>query len=132
MSKYMTKQREALLSFLAEHTDESFSARQIADELSSAGISVSAVYRNLAALEQNGELKRVVSGNGREVMYRYSGGEHCKSCLHLSCKICGVTSHMSAEGAKMLIKNLEESDGFGVDISDTIIYGICKKCRAAS
>ena len=59
MPKYMTKQRKALLSFLSAHADEKLSARQIAQTLSGEGISISAVYRNLSALEQEGKIRRV-------------------------------------------------------------------------
>lgn len=64
MPKYMTKQRKALLSFLSAHADEELSARQIAQTLSGEGISISAVYRNLSALEQEGKIRRV-SKNGK-------------------------------------------------------------------
>ena len=129
MSKYMTKQREVLLDFLSEHTDESFSAKQIADALASSDISVSAVYRNLSALEGEGKLKRTVGGSSREVLYRFSGSEHCLKSLHMSCKVCGVTSHMSAKTARQMEKLLADNEGFALDIPDTIIYGICAACR---
>ena len=47
--KYMTKQRKALLRYLSQHADETLSAKQIEAALSGEGISISAVYRNLAA-----------------------------------------------------------------------------------
>ena len=60
MAKYLTRQRKRLLEYLSEHTDEQMSARQIADALAADEISVSAVYRNLSALEEEGLLKRSV------------------------------------------------------------------------
>ncbi len=56
MAKYLTRQRKRLLEYLSEHTDEQMSARQIADALATDEISVSAVYRNLSALEEEGLL----------------------------------------------------------------------------
>ena len=51
MAKYLTRQRKRLLEYLSEHTDEQMTARQIADALTADNISISAVYRNLSALE---------------------------------------------------------------------------------
>lgn len=83
MPKYMTKQRKALLSFLSAHADEELSARQIAQTLSGEGISISAVYRNLSALEQEGKIRRVSKNGSREVFYQYTDCTACKNCLHL-------------------------------------------------
>ncbi len=129
MSKYMTKQREALLGFLAEHHDESFSARQIAESLNGDKISISAVYRNLSALEEDGKLRRVIKGGGREVFYQYADCEECKECLHLSCKKCGKTYHMSAQGADMLMNSVAAQEKFFIDKVGTVLYGVCEKCR---
>ena len=130
MSKYMTKQREVLLGFLSEHPDESFSARQIAERLKDDKISVSAVYRNLSALEEDGKLRRVMQGTGREVFYQYADCDACKECLHLSCKKCGKTYHMSTQGADMLMNNVASQEKFFIDKVETVLYGICEKCKA--
>ena len=60
MAKYLTRQRKRLLESLSEHTDEQISARQIAEDLAADQISISAVYRNISALEEEGLLKRSV------------------------------------------------------------------------
>ena len=60
MAKYVTKQREKLLACLTEQADKQITARQIAEILTADKISISAVYRNLAALEEEGILKRIV------------------------------------------------------------------------
>ena len=54
----MTKQRKALLAFLSAHADEELTARQMEQALSEQGISISAVYRNLADLEKEGKVRR--------------------------------------------------------------------------
>lgn len=60
MAKYVTKQREKLLACLTKQADKQITARQIAEILTADKISISAVYRNLAALEEEGILKRIV------------------------------------------------------------------------
>ncbi len=129
MPKYITKQRKALLSYLSRHADEKLSARQMEAELGGEGISISAVYRNLADLEKEGKVRRVNCSGSREVFYQYTEGEHCRECLHLSCEKCGKTYHMNNAGAEMLIQNLAQSDEFAIDKANTVLYGVCKECR---
>lgn len=129
MSKYITKQRKALISFLSNHTDEQLSANQIADGLKNDNISLSAVYRNLIELEAEGKVRRCANNKLREVLYQYIDADCCKNCLHLSCKMCGKTYHMDNRGANQLIKNVALSEMFEIDKSDTVLYGICKLCK---
>lgn len=84
MAKYLTRQRKRLLEYLSEHTDEQISARQIAEDLAADQISISAVYRNISALEEEGLLKRSVREGTREVFYQYIASEACKDSLHLA------------------------------------------------
>lgn len=130
MPKYMTKQRKALLGYLAQHADETLSARQIEAALAGDGVSISAVYRNLSELEKEGKIRRVNQSGSREVFYQYTDSAHCRECLHLSCEKCGKTYHMNREGAQMLIQNLAQSDEFAIDKASTVLYGVCKDCRS--
>lgn len=129
MPKYMTKQRKILLEYLSLHADEKLSAKQMAEDLNSRGISASAVYRNLSDLEKEGKIRRVNQSGSREVFYQYTDGELCKDCLHLSCEKCGKTYHMNSQGAQMLVQNLAQSDDFTIDKANTVLYGVCRECR---
>ena len=129
MPKYMTKQRKALLEFLSAHADEELTAKQMEQALSEQGISISAVYRNLAELEKEGKVRRSSKSGSREVYYLYTDGSECRDCLHLSCEKCGKTCHMSMEGAQTLSEALAQSDEFTVDKSNTVLYGVCKSCK---
>ena len=99
---YMTQPRKRLLTYLHAHPDETLSAGQISRELPE--ISVSAVYRNLAALEEDGSVRKVVKSGSREVFYQYMQAESCKAHLHLSCKKCGKTFHMNEQETEALLK----------------------------
>lgn len=129
MGKYVTRQRKALLCYLSAHPDEILSAKQIAGDLEKSDISLSAVYRNLAFLEEDNIIKRVTLKGSREVGYRYIGNCECRDCLHLSCKKCGRTFHLDSPSADILIKTVAACDGFSVDKQSTVLSGICKKCR---
>lgn len=129
MATYWTKQRKRLLAYLAEHRDEQITARQIARDLTAEKISVSAVYRNLAALEEGGFLKKSVRENTRELYYQYIAAEECKGRLHLSCLHCGRIIHLGIPVTEALLQKTLETTGFQIEPSETILYGICAACR---
>ncbi len=128
MPKYATRQRKLLLDYLARHHDETLTAGQIADALAADGISRSAVYRNLASLEEAGKVRRTV-GAGRESQYRYADAAECRNSLHLSCMKCGRTFHMALPDAALLETSLAENEGFAIDKASTVLYGTCGDCQ---
>lgn len=131
MARYMTMQRKLLLDYLSHHPHEALSAKQIADALGEERISASAVYRNLAVLEEDRLVKRTSRAGSHEAFFQYTDGDGCAEKLHLSCKRCGKTIHMNASGAEMLIRTIAETDGFSVDRSASVIFGICETCQQA-
>lgn len=128
MSKYSTQQRKTLLLYLSEHPDEHLSTRQIATALEADKISLSAVYRNLAALEAEGKIRRYAKSGSREVFYQYTDAEPCKGALHMTCTKCGQTFHMAAETAALVTAQLEQQEGFRLDFGETVLFGVCKSC----
>ncbi len=129
LPKYVTKQRKILLDYLTKHTDDPLPVQEIAEALEQESISKSSVYRNLAELENEGVVRRKYRGAGRELLYQYVGAEACKGSIHLSCKQCGRTFHMTAAGADQLLRAVAETEGFAVDKGDTVLYGVCEDCR---
>lgn len=129
MARYQTQQRRRLLVFLSENPDRMFSARELWEELNDASVSQSAVYRNLAELEQSGEIARVVRAQSREVCYRSLRNEACRGRFHLTCLRCGKTIHMNAASAGRLLREVGTVDGFAVDAQQTTLYGLCADCR---
>ncbi len=129
MAAYQTKQRKTLLDYLAQHPDESLSAAAIAQALPGETISLSAVYRNLSALEEEGKVRRVSRNGSREVYYQYTDLQECRTHLHLLCKSCGATTHMDPEDSTFLIRLLARHEQFAVDTVDTVLYGTCEACQ---
>ena len=120
----MTKQRKTLLGYLSAHPDEALSAQEIAAALEGEGVSLSAVYRNLAELETDGQIRRT-SREGSQ----FTGSDACRNSLHLKCKKCGRTFHMDSTGAAQLLGVVEKAEGFAVDKGDTVLYGVCEICQ---
>lgn len=127
MAKYLTKQRRQLSSYLEQHTDELLTVQDISQALD--GISVSAVYRNLSAMEEDGLLKRTIRENTREAFYQYIATPACRDSLHLSCRLCGKSIHLGDQETRQLLDSTLQTTGFQIDKSETILYGICADCR---
>ena len=126
MQSYKTRQRDILISYLTEHTDEQLSARNISEALADEGISLSAVYRNLNSLALEGKISRITGNSKREAYYRYIG--HCGGLLHLTCTACGRTVHMNMRDTQAFSRALDRSSGFKIDPSATVLYGLCARC----
>lgn len=126
---YKTEQRNILLEFLQNNPDTMFSGKQIETSLSHQNISRSAVYRNLAALESENKIRRVTVSGCREVFYQYYDTQNCKNHIHLSCKKCGKIFHMENGLADTFISQINTSQGFEINKSETTLYGICSGCK---
>lgn len=129
LSVYATKQRKVLLDFLKSHADEVFSADRICESLGSEDISLSAIYRNLSALEAAGKVQRVTKGGCRRVFYRYKAADKCREHIHLSCEKCGKTFHMPLPATNRLIDNVKKNTDFEIDRTETVLYGVCGECK---
>lgn len=129
MSKYITKQRKILQDYLSKHIDEELSAKQVAEELASEGISLSAIYRNLVDLEQENMVVQYKKEGSREIYFRYINSVVCKERFHLSCKICRKTWHMSDEESKYLENRMSQYFHFLVDKPKTVFNGTCEQCQ---
>ncbi len=124
MPNYQTKQRRRLLDFFSAQPNEAFSAKQITGELED--ISASAVYRNLALLEEQGLVRRSAKAGSREVFFQLAQGDHR---LHLSCERCGRIYPVEGESAVELLQSIVSAQRFAVDPANTVLYGICGECQ---
>ncbi len=127
---YSTEQRNALLSFLSENPDKMFSAKQIFANFSGNEISKSAIYRNIAELENEGKIKRCAKTGSREAFYQFVGCSDCKTHIHLSCQKCGKIFHLENSFAENIISVLEKNAGFELSKGESTLVGICKECKA--
>ena len=129
---YNTEQRAALLNFLTENPDKTFSAKEIAASLAGRNISKSSVYRNLAELENEQKIKRVTKAGSKESFYQFFDNSECRNHIHLSCTKCGKIFHLESEQTERLVTEVEAADGFEVSKSETTLYGTCRECGVKS
>ncbi|MCR4874422.1 MAG: transcriptional repressor [Clostridia bacterium] len=127
--QYNTKQRDILINFLEENRDKTYSVEDITNALVNMDISPSAVYRNLATLENEGRVRKVFKTGARKAFYQYVDSSKCKGRLHLYCTKCGSTTHLDSMDSLYIIQNLKQNASFDLDQDNTIIYGLCRKCK---
>lgn len=121
--KNYSKQREAILEVLRS-TDTHPTAAAVYEKVREKlpNISLGTVYRNLAALKENGDILGISVGDGFE-HYDGDAAPH----IHLHCRRCGsiedleMTDDPAADCAKKY--------GFSPETSVYIVYGICNDCN---
>lgn len=128
MAIYMTEQRKKLFSFLQENHDKQFSAKQIAERISDSLLSLSAIYRNLSFLEEQGFITRSVRDGSNEIFFQYIHSDECRQCIHLTCIKCGKTCHMNKTESDRMIENVFQKDKFQIAVTKTVLYGLCGDC----
>ena len=124
--KYNTKRREDVLAFLTENAHSSYSAEQISLAVLEDGRGKSTVYRILAELVADGQLRRIADGESRHITYQYVGGECGHRHLHLKCKDCGRLIHLD-EGTSSEVKARLSVGGFTIDEGE-LLLGRCNAC----
>ncbi|MBR6530684.1 MAG: transcriptional repressor [Clostridia bacterium] len=131
---YKTRQRELILSFLREHAECCFSAKEIRAGLKDGGIDLgeATVYRTLTLLVSTGSLSRYEGAKGSGATYQYATeNPACEHHLHLKCRTCGTFFHLECSHFKNLWDHMAEEHGFDISRADTVLYGTCESCREA-
>ena len=126
--QYRTKQREILMDFFNNNHDKVVSAEEIANSLITMGISLSAVYRNLAELESEGKIRKVTKSGTRKTYYQFMDCCECKDHLHIICSKCGRTDHLKDNKSSQIVQQVLHSVHFNSNKSNVVLYGLCEKC----
>lgn len=135
MGKYQTEQKKQLISYMAAHKDEQYSAEQLSKLLNIETLAdektpgKSTVYRLVADLAKEGVLRRFPKNEGRGWLYQYHHMTDCSGHLHLKCSGCGKLLHLECGMSDELLAHIENVHGFKVDNSATVLYGLCAACR---
>ena len=121
-----TRQLEAVLGAV-EGVDDFQSAADVFARLQRGGASVglATVYRNLAALAEDGPLDTVKSADGT-TLYRECGQhEHHH---HLVCRNCGKTEEFHLEGLESSLSAMAGERGFSAINHTVELSGLCADC----
>lgn len=123
-----TRQLEAVLSVVRGMTDFQ-SAADIFTKLQLNGtrVGLATVYRNLAALAEDGVLDTVKSTDGTTLYRECESSEHHH---HLVCRSCGKTEELHLKGLEETLSEMGREMGFSA-LSHTVeLTGLCSKCFA--
>lgn len=120
--KNYSRQREAILIELQNRCDHP-TASQVYEGVKKVipNISLATVYRNLAALVENGDVLSVSVGDGFE---HFDG--NISFHLHQHCRRCGSITDVKVDENKL--KQLSSINGFEPENSVYMVYGVCKNC----
>lgn len=132
--RYNTKQREELLSFMKSRIGEHITVNAICKHLADTGIKVgtTTIYRHLEKLVEEGIVKKYTLDTTTAACFEYIDIENeCKQngCTHLKCIKCGQLIHLHCEDLELTEKHILEHHNFKLDMTRTVLYGLCQNCQ---
>ena len=128
MIKYHTVQRKVLLSLFEKDNQRSYSVQDILDAIPEEGISKSAVYRNLKAMEEEGLICKVNDPKQAEAQYHYLNPNGCKGVIHFKCESCDKIYHLNPHISNMIYTYAKDDLGFSLNKSGAFLHGKCENC----
>lgn len=120
-----SKQRDAIITMLRNRDDHP-TAEQLYSDLKSSfpKISLGTVYRNLALLQEMGEVVRI-SAVGESDRYDGILGAH----YHFACEKCGSVTDVELDVNPQFVSTVESATRGDVTRHSIIFYGVCEKCK---
>ena len=129
---YSTRQKRELLKFLEERSLQHFSVDAVAFEKQEKGekIGRSTVYRTLEQLAEQGSVRKYPGVQGITQYQRVEDAARCDDHFHMMCSRCGNLMHVDCELMRVMSDHLMKDHGFALDPRETILVGVCEKCRS--
>lgn len=130
---YQTKQKNVIKDLLIKEGDKHFTAEQILTilEEQDTPVSKATLYRTLEQLVENHEVVKY-NFDGTSSCYQYLNCEHNSGRhFHFKCEECGKILHIDNETEAFDLE-LEKRYGIAIDLSKTILYGICDNCKGGN
>jgi len=130
ISKYNTKQRKAISSYLISLQGKHTTAAQIASYFKSTGspIGIATIYRQLDTLVQDGRVAKFTLDGVSGACYQYISEDPKSNETHLRCEKCGAVLHIQCELVDSLPQHMYEEHGFRINTMKTVFYGKCSNC----
>lgn len=131
-SGYATASRRKILEFLKSSSDRTVSAADIDSYLKENGseVNLTTIYRYLDKLTQEGTVIKYAAEKGSQTVYQYvEQGHRCEEHLHLKCVKCGCIIHLECAFMDEISEHILKDHGFTLQCRNSILYGVCEKCR---
>ena len=133
--KYSTRQRSAVLEYVASLNGEETTAAKVTSHFCGADVAISraTVYRHLEDLVKMGRLRKYDMPGGAGACYEYLGEEpgKCES-FRFKCEGCGELLKFSCDSLREIKRHIFDNHDFSVDVMKTVISGKCRSCAHAS
>lgn len=130
-SHYKTKQREAILAYIASLGDGHVTAAQIIAhfEKGDTPIGRTTVYRHLERLTESGRVRRYAVDGTMGACFQYAEtAEQCQTHMHVKCDGCGRLFHLHCDMLDTLRRHFSQDHAFRVNAIKTVVYGRCENC----
>ena len=124
---YNTEKRIRIIAILKESEGRAYTIDELSAAVCPDGKGRSSVYRIVANLCRDGELRKITDAQSRHTTYQYLGSHECAEHLHLKCKGCGRLIHLDCETSHMLESKIMSANGFTID-DGAMLFGRCEDC----
>ncbi len=128
MSRYKTEQRQKLLEIFKNNGHQYLSASDIQKKCSNEDISLSAIYRNLKSMEQDGLISKVIDGQKSEAHYHFVDPDCCVGSIHLKCESCDRVYHLNRHISNMIFGFAKDELNFSINNVAAFLQGKCENC----
>lgn len=130
--EYSTRQKRELLRFLKERSLQHFSVDDVVFEMQDRGerIGRTTVYRYLELMAEQGTVRKY-QNNGVTQYQHVEDDTHCDDHFHMMCSACGNLMHVDCGLMRAMCDHLMKEHGFRLNPRETIMVGLCEKCREA-
>jgi Fur family ferric uptake transcriptional regulator len=133
MATYKTEQKKELIKFLTDNKDKAFTIDEICRGMEACSNCTppgrSTIYRLIPKLLEENIIRQFTREESLKTVYQIVGGEQCREHLHLKCTVCQNIFHMGADSSQTLLNLIKAWDGFEMNMSKTIIFGVCRNCK---
>lgn len=130
-SVYNTRQKREMLKFLQERKLQHFSVDEVVFEMQERGekIGRTTVYRFLELLAEQGDVRKYQNAQGITQYQHVQDASNCDDHFHMMCKECGNLIHVDCNLMHSMAEHLFSAHGFMLDPRETILRGLCERCR---
>ena len=117
--------RDAIADAVAGSARHDWSIEDLVAALGAGGVRAdfSSVFRALARLEDEGVVRRVELGDGKQ-RFEAAGDHH----EHVRCERCGVVGEVPGCAVRSVVPGVQEATGFVVTGHHVLFSGVCPAC----
>lgn len=129
---YKTKIGQIIINCLELNKEKVVSVQDILSFIEENGekTNITTVYRRLDKLIEEKKVISHSSEDGKKSLFQYIASDiDCTNHLHIQCTSCSKIFHLNCDDGKEFIEHIQKEHGIEIDLSKTILYGLCSNCK---